>query len=50
MLMRRGYKAFLMGTATDLPTGGFKVAHKTQAEVLFEGIRNWGRVVSHLPQ
>jgi hypothetical protein len=47
--MRRGYKAFLMGTATDLPTRGFSLDKKTQAEALFEGVRNWGKVISNLP-
>jgi hypothetical protein len=48
--MRRGYKAFLMGTATDLPTRGFKLERKTQADVLFEGIQRWSKVISNLPQ
>lgn len=47
--MRRGYRAFLMGTATDLPTRGFTVERKTQAEALFESVRNWGRVISNQP-
>lgn len=47
--MRRGYKAFLMGTASDLPTRGFAVNRKTQAQVLFEGIHKWSKVVSNLP-
>lgn len=47
--MRRGYRAFLMGTATDQPCGGFGLDKKTSAEVLFEGIRKWGKVISNLP-
>jgi hypothetical protein len=47
--MRRGHLAFLMGTATDLPTQGFTLRHKTQAEEMFDGIRKWGKVVSNLP-
>jgi hypothetical protein len=47
--MRAGYRAFLMGTATDLPTRGFSLAKQSQADVLFEGIRNWGKVLSNRP-
>lgn len=47
--MNRGYRAFLMGTATDLPTRGFGVAHKSEAQVLFEGIQRWSKVISNLP-
>ena len=47
--MNRGYRAFLMGTATDLPTRGFVLDTKSKADVLFEGIRNWGKVISNLP-
>jgi hypothetical protein len=43
----KGYRAFLMGTATDLPTRGFRLEKKKQADVLFEGIRNWGKVLSN---
>ena len=44
--MRRGYRAFLYGSATDLPTTGLKLAPPRKAEVLFEGIRKWSKVIS----
>lgn len=44
--MIRGYRAFLMGTATDLPTRGYSVAKKTKAEELFGSIRKWNKVIS----
>lgn len=47
--MKKGYRAFLMGTATDLPTRGFTVAKKSEAQMAFEGIRRWNKVISNLP-
>ena len=47
--MRPGYRAFLMGTATDLPTRGFRVAKKSEAQELFDGIQRWSKVISNLP-
>ncbi len=45
--MRRGYKAFLKGTATDLPTRAFVLARpKQEANELFAGLRKWSKVLS----
>lgn len=44
--MRRGYKAFLKGTATDLPTTGLKLAPPRKAELLFANVRKWNKVIS----
>jgi hypothetical protein len=46
--MRAGYKAFLMGTATDLPTRGYRLENKTPAQAMFDDIRKWNKVVSNL--
>ena len=47
--MSRGYRAFLLATATDLPTRGFAVSKKSEAQALFEGIQRWSKVISNLP-
>jgi hypothetical protein len=45
--MRRGYRLFLLGTATDLPTRAFVLAPpKKDANELFAGLRKWGKVLS----
>lgn len=46
-MMRRGYKLFLLGTVTDLPTRPFVLAPaKTGANELFAGLRKWNKVLS----
>lgn len=46
--MRQGYRAFLLGTATDLPTRGFKLAPpKSGAAEMFAGLRKWNKVISN---
>lgn len=47
--MSKGYRAFLLATATDLPCRGFKVTRKSEAQELFEGIQRWSKVISNLP-
>jgi hypothetical protein len=45
--VRRGYKAFLMGTATDLPTRAIVLSPlQTRAQELFSSIRKWDKVQS----
>lgn len=45
--MRRGYKLFLLGTATDLPTRAIVLAPaKKEANELFAGLRKWSKVLS----
>jgi len=45
--MRRGYRAFLMGTATDQNTRAFSLTPpKTQAEALLGSLRKWNKVIS----
>lgn len=49
--MRRGYRAFLMGTATDQNTRAYKLARpKTQAEELLGSMRKWNKVISSTEQ
>jgi hypothetical protein len=45
--VNRGYRAFLLGTATDLPTRAFVVApRQTRANELFASLRKWNKVIS----
>jgi hypothetical protein len=44
--MRPGYRAFLYGTATDLPTRPFKLARSREADELFAAMRKWNKVIS----
>jgi hypothetical protein len=47
--VRRGYQAFLMGTATDLPTRGFTLPERSRADEIFADITKWSKVISNLP-
>lgn len=44
--MRPGYRAFLMGTATDLPTRGFTLNRRKTANEIFASVRKWDKVVT----
>jgi hypothetical protein len=45
--MRRGYRAFLMGTATDLPTRAIVLSPvQSRASDLFASLRKWNKVIS----
>ncbi len=45
--MSPGYRAFLLGTATDLPTRAFVLLPpKSDASELFAGLRKWNKVIS----
>jgi hypothetical protein len=45
--MRAGYRAFLMGTATDLPTRGFSLTPaKSEAIELVANLRKWNKGIS----
>lgn len=46
--MNPGYRAFLLGTATDLPTRAYVLApRQTGANALFASLRKRGKVISN---
>jgi hypothetical protein len=47
--MRPGYRAFLMGTATDLPTSGLVLPKRSKTDEIFADITKWSKVISNLP-
>jgi hypothetical protein len=48
--MSPGYRAFLLATATDLPTRAYVLAPRMNGNELFASLRKWGKVISSQQQ